>query len=214
MHKKLGIAAGIAGSLFAVQQAEAADSYVIKSGDTLSEIANTHQLKISSLIEANPQIKNPNLIFPGHQITIPASDVKAMEIKEPKVAEPKEQYKPQIITTAEKYLGAKFLYGASMHRTDAFDCSSFTKRVFQENGYNIPRVSRFQANAGTAVSLKQAQVGDLVFYDTNFDGVINHVGIYAGNSKMIHVSSSRGVRYSDITRAYWRTRYVKTVRFL
>lgn len=40
-------------------------SYTVRSGDTLSGIAAQKGVSLSGLIAANPQIKNPNLIFPG-----------------------------------------------------------------------------------------------------------------------------------------------------
>lgn len=46
-------------------------TYVVKSGDTLSEIARDHDVKLRELVEANPQIRDPNRIFTGQQITIP-----------------------------------------------------------------------------------------------------------------------------------------------
>ncbi|UQA58447.1 N-acetylmuramidase domain-containing protein [Polyangium aurulentum] len=46
-------------------------SYVVKSGDTLGAIANRHDTTVSAILAANPQIKNPNSIFPGQKITIP-----------------------------------------------------------------------------------------------------------------------------------------------
>jgi spore coat assembly protein SafA len=46
-------------------------SYTVKSGDWLSKIAPKYGVSTAQLIAANPQIKNPNLIFPGQKINIP-----------------------------------------------------------------------------------------------------------------------------------------------
>jgi TP901 family phage tail tape measure protein len=46
-------------------------TYTVKSGDWLSKIAPAHGISTAALIAANPQIKNPNLIFPGQKINIP-----------------------------------------------------------------------------------------------------------------------------------------------
>jgi spore coat assembly protein SafA len=43
----------------------------VRSGDTLSAIAARNGVSLQSLLGANPQIKNPNLIYPGQQIQIP-----------------------------------------------------------------------------------------------------------------------------------------------
>jgi hypothetical protein len=46
--------------------------YVIKKNETLSKIATAHGITLDELLAANPQIKNPNKITEGQQITIPA----------------------------------------------------------------------------------------------------------------------------------------------
>ena len=47
--------------------------YIVVSGDTLSGIAARSGVSLSALLAANPQIKNPNVIYPGDRITIPAN---------------------------------------------------------------------------------------------------------------------------------------------
>jgi peptidoglycan endopeptidase LytF len=46
-------------------------TYTVQSGDTLSGIAVFCGVPLATLEQANPQISNYNLIFPGEQITIP-----------------------------------------------------------------------------------------------------------------------------------------------
>ncbi|NLP14001.1 MAG: SafA/ExsA family spore coat assembly protein [Clostridium sp.] len=54
--------------------------YTVKSGDTMWKIAVRYEIGISEIISANPQIKNPNLIYPGQKINIPKiDDVKSQE---------------------------------------------------------------------------------------------------------------------------------------
>ncbi len=45
--------------------------YTIKKNDTLLQVAKAHGITIEQLLAANPQIKNPNKISEGQQITIP-----------------------------------------------------------------------------------------------------------------------------------------------
>jgi LysM repeat protein len=45
--------------------------YTIKKNETLSRIATAHGITIEELLAANPQIKNPDKIVEGQQITIP-----------------------------------------------------------------------------------------------------------------------------------------------
>ncbi|MFC5711425.1 cell wall-binding repeat-containing protein [Thalassorhabdus alkalitolerans] len=116
-----------------------------------------------------------------------------------------------VIATGEKYMGAEYEFGASPHRTDRFDCSSFTQRVFAENGVDIPRVSRNQINAGEEVSTNDLQKGDLVFFDTGGDGVINHVAIYIDEDKLFHATVTLGVDYTGFT-PYWQDALVGATR--
>ncbi len=45
--------------------------YVVAKGDTMSKIANKFGVTVEALLAANPQIKNPNKIKIGDQVTIP-----------------------------------------------------------------------------------------------------------------------------------------------
>ena len=55
-------------------------THTVAYGDTMWKIAVRYQIGVSELIKANPQIKNPALIYPGQKINIPSiDDVKALE---------------------------------------------------------------------------------------------------------------------------------------
>ncbi len=45
----------------------------VRSGDTLTWIAHDHGVSLQALEKANPQIKDPNLIFPGQTIHLPGA---------------------------------------------------------------------------------------------------------------------------------------------
>lgn len=45
----------------------------IQWGDTLSGIAYSHNISISSILALNPQITNPNLIYAGHHLNLPGA---------------------------------------------------------------------------------------------------------------------------------------------
>ena len=46
-------------------------TYKVVKGDSLWKIAVKYEVGVSELIKANPQIKNPNLIYPGQVVSIP-----------------------------------------------------------------------------------------------------------------------------------------------
>ncbi|CEG31012.1 LysM peptidoglycan-binding domain-containing protein [Peribacillus castrilensis] len=189
------------------------DVYVVKLGDSLSTIAKRYNLSLSALLKINPNISNSDRIRIGQTIRVSgkaSASASASASNKPS----KSTKVDQVLAAGAKYMGAKYVYGASTSRTDVFDCSSFTLRAFQSAGISLPRNSVAQSHVGTAVSSKALQKGDLVFFDTNNDGVINHVGIYAGNGQMLNASTSKGVSYANINNSYWGPSFVKAVRVL
>lgn len=48
-------------------------TYIVQSGDTLFTIAQRFNVSLNTLISANPQITDPDQIFPGQRLTIPIS---------------------------------------------------------------------------------------------------------------------------------------------
>lgn len=50
------------------------ESYTVRAGDTLASIALRYQVTVGALLAANPQITNPNLIYPGQVLVIPTGD--------------------------------------------------------------------------------------------------------------------------------------------
>ncbi|MFF4061559.1 NlpC/P60 family protein [Streptomyces sp. NPDC001668] len=81
---------------------------------------------------------------------------------------------------ARAQIGKPYVWGAT--GPDSYDCSGLTQAAWKAAGVDLPRVTYDQVNAGTTVSLADAQPGDLVFF---YDD-ISHVGLYIGNGMMIH----------------------------
>ena len=51
-----------------------AASHTVQSGDTMWKLAVQYQVGTSEIIDANPQIADPDLIYPGDALTIPETD--------------------------------------------------------------------------------------------------------------------------------------------
>lgn len=115
-----------------------------------------------------------------------------------------------IISTAKKYMGTPYKFGAPSGSTRYFDCSSFTQFVYKKYGINLPRNSREQSKVGKYVSKSNLKPGDLVF----FYSPIHHVGIYIGNGKMINTYGAGGVRITDINSGIWKKNYATARRVL
>lgn len=52
----------------------AATSHTVVPGDTMWKIAVKYEMGVSEIKAANPQIANPDLIYPGQVLNIPAND--------------------------------------------------------------------------------------------------------------------------------------------
>ncbi|MGW2718042.1 NlpC/P60 family protein [Streptomyces sp. NPDC001492] len=81
---------------------------------------------------------------------------------------------------ARAQIGKPYVWGAT--GPDSYDCSGLTQAAWKAAGVDLPRTTYDQVNAGTTVSLTDAQPGDLIFF---YDD-ISHVGLYIGNGMMIH----------------------------
>jgi len=120
-----------------------------------------------------------------------------------------------IVNTAKSYLG-KFTYkwGAEPWNTNYkySDCSAFVQLVYNRiHGFKLPRTSAAQAKTGKFVSKSNLQPGDLVFFDTDDNGSVNHVGIYIGGGEFIHSSPANKVGINTLNSGYWKSKY-KTAR--
>jgi len=51
-------------------------TYIVQSGDTLYKIAQKFKTSVDFILSTNPQITNPNLIYPGDTIVIPTGTEK------------------------------------------------------------------------------------------------------------------------------------------
>ncbi|MET9194724.1 C40 family peptidase [Streptomyces olivaceus] len=81
---------------------------------------------------------------------------------------------------AQAQIGKPYVWGAT--GPGSYDCSGLTQAAWKAAGVTLPRTTYDQVNAGTTVSVSQAQPGDLVFF---YDD-ISHVGLYVGDGKMVH----------------------------
>lgn len=116
-----------------------------------------------------------------------------------------------IIKTAEKYLKTPYRFGGDTPK--GFDCSGFVKYVYGQHGRSLPRAADVQYRTGKKIEQARLKAGDLVFFTTYAPGA-SHVGIYTGNGRFIHASSSRGVMVSRLDEAYWQPRYLGARRII
>lgn len=126
----------------------------------------------------------------------PSTDVKVAE---------KLEY---VIRVAQSKLGAPYVYGS--FGPNSFDCSGFTTYCFRQIGVELKHSAHTQGYDTTYPRIMKASDlvrGDLVFFNTVNDGdddLVDHSGIYLGNGKFIHASSSgKKVIISTLASGYY-----------
>ena len=68
------ITATLASSMLAAPANAASLSHTVVKGDSMWKIASNYQVGTSEIIQANPQVSNPDLIYPGQVLCIPQLD--------------------------------------------------------------------------------------------------------------------------------------------
>ena len=108
---------------------------------------------------------------------------------------------------AAKWIGVRYRTGGTTR--DGMDCSGLVCRMYENVArIQLPRTSYDQSRIGVAVLQNQLRPGDLVFFQTSARNEINHAGIYLGQGRFVHSSTSHGVIYSMLNEQY----YVQTYR--
>lgn len=119
-----------------------------------------------------------------------------------------------LVSTAESFLGVPYEWGGESAET-GFDCSGLAMVIYKLNGLDLPRNSLAQFQAGTPVPREYLAPGDLVFFATNGDSEVSHVGIYTGNGRFIHASKKGDViRQSSLRNGYFAACYVGARTYL
>lgn len=119
--------------------------------------------------------------------------------------------KSKIMDQYADWKGVRYRLGGESKR--GIDCSAFVQRTFREQfGMDLPRSTYEQEDMGKQIQRTKLRPGDLVLFRAGSTG--RHVGIYLGNDKFVHASTSSGVTISSLTDNYWDKRYREGRRLL
>jgi hypothetical protein len=210
----------------------------VESGQTLASIARLYGLPLSAVVGANPEIDPQRLrVGDLVWVPAPSSEIREPQaVVSPSASQPPAPSPPSgdweaitlsdgrrgwapraslwlpsarplpaegLLEVARKFLGAPYHWGGQS--PNGVDCSGFVQEVFRLAGYALPRLADEQFNFCQEVS--QPEPGDLVFFSTYLPGP-SHVGIYLGEGRFVHASSSRGVVEEALESAYFKPRYL------
>lgn len=110
-----------------------------------------------------------------------------------------------------RWVGTPYRLGGTSR--GGVDCSALVQNVFEETfRLSLPRTTGEQVNQGRPVARDELAPGDLVFFRP--PGTYRHVGIYVGEGRFLHASSSRGVMISTLDNSYWRRHFWQARRAL
>lgn len=119
----------------------------------------------------------------------------------------------KIISTARRYLGVPHCMGGKTMK--CIDCSGLLAVVFASHGMQLPHSSEEQARYGKIISDREnLKKGDMVFFIKTYktSRFITHSGIYVGDNKFIHTSTSLGVTITSLDDPWWTERYLFATR--
>ena len=110
------------------------------------------------------------------------------------------------------WLGTPYRLGGKSEK--GIDCSGFAYQLY-DKVFNtvIGNNSRNIFSMVNPINKEELKEGDLVFFKIN-SRAISHVGVYLGDNKFAHASSSRGVMISNLNAPYWKRYYYKGGRLL
>ena len=110
------------------------------------------------------------------------------------------------LAVARAFTGTPYVWGGASPAT-GFDCSGLVQWAYGQTGVRLPRTAQQQYDATVRVPRDQLRPGDMVFFANTYHSPgepITHVGIYAGNGRMLNAPVEGDViREMDVFSGFW-----------
>jgi peptidoglycan hydrolase-like protein with peptidoglycan-binding domain len=142
---------------------------------------NTRKLLYSGSVAQNPVDSGDNTV-----VNTPQSGSKA----------------DSLIDFAKTLLGKPYVL--SSEGPNSFDCSGFIYYVMKNSGLSVSRYSAavysMQESWEKVTRISDLEKGDMMFFRSSYSPSITHTGMYIGDGKLIHASSSkRAITISNVS---------------
>jgi len=127
----------------------------------------------------------------------------------------------RIIEEARRHLGKPYRHAGNGPKV--FDCTGFTKYVFDKFGYKLGRTVPAQARDGREVlgNLSDLQKGDILIFGSRPNTRrMGHAGIFIGmdstgtNFSFIHAAVKGGIQVNNLQDPYYKQRFLGARRIL
>lgn len=125
----------------------------------------------------------------------------------------------QLIQTAKSLIG-KSTYSTEVYKPTypyKFSCATFLMYIFEKNGVDLATYNEdFMMQQGTSVAKGQWQKGDLLFFSSKASKIPDHVAMYIGDNKVIHMADPKQhIIISDLSdKPYYTESYIGARRVL
>ena len=180
------------------------------------EIASTKDTKVGEVVDKYPRKANKYKLGISAE---EASSIIGIKIGDKEIADIFHRFnfeykkvKPidEVLRLAPTFVGVSYKKGASIsyEAPKYFDCSGFVSYLFAQVGVQIPRISVDQFVFGELIKENDLKAGDMVFSNTGAGKIyqesqeflphtkvpegVDHCGLYLGDGKIIHATSSVG----------------------
>lgn len=119
---------------------------------------------------------------------------------------------PTLDSLVIPWLGTKHRTGKQSKK--GIDCSGFVQVIIRDYlGYTTVRSSKGNFKQGQPVERNQLLPGDVIFFRKR--GRIYHSGVWIGNGRFAHASTSQGVVVTPLDNDdYWKSHYTGARRYL
>ena len=205
--------------------------YIVKSGDTLSQLSVRTRVPVEVIKQWNHL--QSNRLHVGQKLVLkgqgaPLEDEEELgdgdQGGEAPAAHGGEEFEAfeslekwtnseernLFVRVAKTFLGVPYRLGGATMR--GIDCSAFVKKVYEIFGVALPRTAREQSCVGRPIGKDELEEGDLVFFQTP-RARRTHVGIYIGNGEFVHASSwNKEVKVDHLNKPYFHQRFLRGVR--
>jgi len=111
----------------------------------------------------------------------------------------------KLVLEMDSWLGIPYKYGGNSK--NGTDCSGMIQQIYKNvYGIQLHRSAFDMQKDVELISLEKAKLGDIVFFKID-QNKVSHVGLYIGDKKFIHASTSKGVIISSLDEDYYKTRF-------